>query len=171
MINNFLLAISSAFFATFFSGILSIYLKNMDFNRKILEKRYYKAYFPFFTAFIRGNVSEAFNNYNLDYKAKTKILNDLNKFICNNICYLEPNSQSELYFLMEIGLKAEVFSKFNVDIKFYSTNNTLNLLKNFYNTLLYEYKNICIELNYPIPKIEDFILKITPLNEETNNTN
>lgn len=164
MFENLTIALTSAFFATLFSGLLSIHLRNMDFKRKALEERYYKAYLPFFTAFIRGTVSEAFNSQ-LDYKVRTKILNDLNKAICENICYLEPKSQSDLAILMKIGLNAELFSKLDIDIKFYSKNNTLNLLKGFYNSLLHEYKNICVELDYPIPNIEDFMLEIVPLDE------
>lgn len=157
MIINFIFTFISAFLAIIVSTGASIYLKKRDLNREILKERYTKAYAPFFNTFVLGAVSESFR---LDYKDKMVILNKLNHFICENINYFEPKTQSDLCYLIKIGLYAEIDSESTMGINFYNNSNYLNLLKKFYNTLLYEYKDICTEMKLPVPFIEDFLLEL-----------
>lgn len=151
MLNILLTAILSACL----NVVANIFIKAYDFNRFTIKERYFKAYLPFFVNFAKLSISDVINNDDIAYK--TEVLTNFNNFICDNICYFEPNTQTELYYLIKIGLCSKRLEELN--ISFYGNEHCIKLLKTFYNNLLKEHCKICKKVKLPTPDLQTIVIK------------
>lgn len=158
----------STLLAFAFNTWSKIYFEKRQYNQKLLEDRYYKGYLPFFINFTTSSITNLFllRQY-LTSEDKVEIINKFNRDLCNKICYFDPEIQSELSAAINLGLLDETLK-----LNFFKNVNSVNLLINIYNKLLYKYKDICEQIKLPAPKIEEFLIdNIKNKNTHTDNTN